>query len=43
MSDQELIDIGAKRGPTRDELRTPEERARRKMKKLNKQRGPNLV
>lgn len=43
MSDKELIDIGAKKGPTRDELRTPEERARRKMKKLNKQRGPNLV
>lgn len=38
MSDQELISIGAKNSPTRDELRTPDERARRKLKKLNKKR-----
>lgn len=42
MSDQELIDVGAKKGPTREELRTPEERARRKLKKLNRKRKKKL-
>jgi len=38
MTDAELVRIGAKKGPTREERRSPEERARRKLKKLSKKR-----
>eukprot|EP00978_Attheya_sp_CCMP212_P032061 scaffold123514_cov54-Attheya_sp.AAC.1 len=36
LTEAEELTIGARKGPTRNELRTPEERARRKAKKLAK-------